>query len=211
MKRLTPFFAVLCMALLAVWGSAVGHPRTVSAYHPSHDDGQNYNHSDNDGCQKDDGDNSGKHDDGSSHDQDGRDGHIGTFLVTITNWESSGSGSGSGGGNMDRSVITLHRDKTMSAIDSNQGNGQFSSQLGSWKHGCGGTMKGRTLEFSFANATINRLDYQFDKQQSKDSISGRIVVTSFSVNADPLGDGGTVIANLEFTGTRVEVPPDKGQ
>jgi hypothetical protein len=96
----------------------------------------------------------------------------------------------------------------MSVIDSNQGSGQFSSQLGAWKRGCTGST-GRTLEFAFGSGTITRLDYKFDPNQPKDSISGTIIATSFPLNANPLGDGGTQVGDFEFTGTRIEALPDK--
>jgi hypothetical protein len=235
MKRLTPFFAILCLGLVAAWAAASWRPPTVSAYYAGNDDGNGdkgkgddgYHHDkDNkdhdDGCRNDDGDRDhkdGDHKDGDhkddggygkkhdgdgghegdddGHDRDGRGGRVGTFLLTITNY---------GTGGVHRALLTLHRDRTMSSVDSGQGNGFFSSQLGAWKGKCDGTASGRTLEFSFGDGTITRLDYSFDGDQPKDTVAGTIVLTSFNLNDDPLGDGGTVIAHWEFTGTQVEVP-----
>jgi hypothetical protein len=96
----------------------------------------------------------------------------------------------------------------MSVIDSNQGGPgtQFSSQLGAWKRGCDGAMKGRTIDFSFPSAGIARVDYKFDADQPEDTIKGTIVLTVFPLNANPLDGGGTVVGHFEFTGTRIKVP-----
>jgi len=126
---------------------------------------------------------------------------VGSFLTTIVNYGTGGIAS--------RSVITLHRDHTMSAIDSGQGgpSTEFSSQLGAWKRGCDGSATGRTLDFSFPpKAGIARVDYKFDADQPEDTIKGTIVLTTFPLNANPLDGGGTVVGHFEFTGQRIKVP-----
>jgi hypothetical protein len=230
MKRLIPFSAVLCVGLLAGLGWIVTHPQRAAA-HAVFDDDKNDGDHDRDkdkdkdhdrDCDQDrdhDRDKDSDHRDSdhkdgdSGHDADrdhgrdddrkdsDRDGRVGSFLTTIVNYANGGVAS--------RSVITLHRDRTMSVIDSGQGGPgtQFSSQLGAWKRGCDGSAKGRTLDFSFPpNAGIARVDYKFDADQPKDTIKGTIVLTVFPLNANPLDGGGTVVGNFEFTGTRIKVP-----
>jgi len=213
MKRFTRLFAVLCMGLVAAWGLSAWHAPKVSAYYSlnHNDDGQGngddgHYHDGDDGCQDKDGDHhDGDYNGGHQGNDDGDDGHdhdgqghlVGSFLVTISNYAS--------GGVTQRAVITLHRDHTMSVISSNQNSGQISSQLGAWKHGCSGST-GRTIQFSFGDGTINRLDFTFNAHQPKGTISGTITITNFPGNGNPLGTGGTVIGNCDFTGTRIEAP-----
>src|SRR5215831_21228590 len=70
------------------------------------------------------------------------------FLTTITDANTGAFSS--------RSVITLHADHSMAAIDSGQGGPgvQFSSQLGTWAASPGGGAVARTLDFSFPSAGI---------------------------------------------------------
>jgi hypothetical protein len=225
-KRVTPFFIFFCLGLIAFWGSAIASPTLASAQISLGGGGNGGNGGgDNDVCpvaqHHDDGDHHDysdhhsegeHHDDGGDHHGDGDgDGHgnIGTFLINITNWAGGVITQGGGVGSPSKSVITLHRDKTLAAIDSNENSGVFSSQLGSWRHCGDGTKRGRTLAFSFGDGTITRFDYSFDKQKSKDTISGTLKILTFNFNDDPNGTGGTVIASLDFTGVRVQPSADK--
>jgi hypothetical protein len=234
MKRLIPFSAVLCACLLAGLGWVVSHPQKAAA-HAVFDDHENDRDHDRD-KDKDDKDKDKDHDrdcdqdrdqdrdkdrDKDRDDKDRDSGHdadrdhsrnddhkhgdgnvmVGSFLTTIVNYGTGGVAS--------RSVITLHRDRTMSVIDSGQGGPgtEFSSQLGAWKRGCDGSAKGRTLDFSFPpNAGIARVDYKFDGDQPKDTIKGTIVLTTFPLNSNPLDGGGTVVGHFEFTGQRIKGP-----
>ena len=106
-----------------------------------------------------------------------------------------------------RSVITLHADHSMSAIDSGQGGPgvQFSSQMGAWRTSPNAGVVARTLDFSFPNAGIARVDYNFTTL-TNDQASGTITVTVFPINADPQGSGGTVIGTFNFTSQHITVP-----
>src|SRR5262245_17475343 len=77
------------------------------------------------------------------------------YLTTITNANTGAFSS--------RSVITLHADHSMTAIDSGQGGPgtQFSSQMGAWQTSPGAGVVARTLDFSFPSAGIARVDYNF--------------------------------------------------
>src|SRR5262249_2047565 len=78
------------------------------------------------------------------------------YLTTITDATTGAFSS--------RSVITLHADHSLTAIDSAQGGDrgglgtQFSSQMGAWRTSPGAGVVGRTLDFSFPNAGIARVD-----------------------------------------------------
>jgi hypothetical protein len=121
------------------------------------------------------------------------------YLTTITD-AATGSFSS-------RSVVTLHADHSMTAIDSGQGGPgvQFSSQMGAWHTSPGAGVVGRTLDFSFPNAGIARVDYNFTTV-NKDQVSGTITLTVFPINADPQGSGGTVVGTFNFTGQPVIAP-----
>ncbi|MBV8630554.1 MAG: hypothetical protein JOZ83_06485 [Silvibacterium sp.] len=101
-----------------------------------------------------------------------------------------------------RGVITLHADHTMSVIDSGQGGPTFffSSQLGSWKFSNDGLVA-RTIDFDYPpNADVVRLDYTFTLSQDRKAISGTIKLTTFPLEADPQGGGGTVVGTFTFAG-----------
>jgi len=119
----------------------------------------------------------------------------GTYLTTITDANTGAFAS--------RSVITLHADHSMISIDSGQGGpgALFSSQMGAWTAVPGGVI-GRTLDFSFPQAGIARVDYNF--KTTKDQTNGTITLTVFGLNDDPLGSGGTVAGNFNFTGVRID-------
>jgi hypothetical protein len=121
-----------------------------------------------------------------------------TYLITITDAQ---------GAFASRAVITLHSDRTLSAIDSGQGGPTFpfSSQLGAWKPDGKGGVVGRTLDFDFpqSQGTMARLDYTFTFSANTTQVTGTITLTSFPLQGDPLDGGGTVLGEFTFTGMRV--------
>jgi len=121
------------------------------------------------------------------------------FLTTITDANTGAFSS--------RSVVTLHADHSMSAIDSGQGGPgvQFSSQLGGWHTSPNAGVIGRTLDFSFPQAGIARVDYNFTSL-TKDGVTGTITLTVFGLHDDPQGSGGTVVGHFNFTGVPIVVP-----
>lgn len=121
------------------------------------------------------------------------------YLTTITDANTGAFSS--------RSVVTLHADHSMTAIDSGQGGPgvQFSSQMGAWHTSPGAGVIGRTLDFSFPQAGIARVDYNFTSV-NKDGVSGTITLTVFGLNDDPQGSGGTVVGHFNFTGVSVVAP-----
>ena len=122
----------------------------------------------------------------------------GTYLTTITDANTGAFSS--------RSLITVHSDHSLAVIDSGQGGPgvQFSSQQGAWASSPGAGIVARTLDFSFPQAGIARVDYNF-AVINKDQVSGTITLTVFGLNDDPLGSGGFVVGNFNFKGTRVTV------
>ena len=121
------------------------------------------------------------------------------YLTTITDANTGAFSS--------RSVVTLHADHSMTAIDSGQGGPgvQFSSQMGAWHTSPNAGVVGRTLDFSFPQAGIARVDYNFTTV-NKDGVSGTITLTVFGLNDDPQGSGGTVVGHFNFTGVSVVAP-----
>src|SRR5690348_16061826 len=107
------------------------------------------------------------------------------YLTTITDANTGAFSS--------RSVVTLHADHSMTAIDSGQGGPgvQFSSQMGAWH--------------TSPNAGIVRVDYNFTTV-NKDGVSGTITLTVFGLLDDPQGSGGTVVGTFNFTGVSVVAP-----
>ena len=105
-----------------------------------------------------------------------------------------------------RGVITLHGDRTLSAIDSNQGGPTFffSSQLGAWKFDGKGGVVGRTVDFDFPPAqAVARLDYTFTFSAKGTHVTGTITLRTFALQDDPLNGDGTVLGEFTFTGTLV--------
>lgn len=121
------------------------------------------------------------------------------YLTTITDANTGAFSS--------RSVVTLHADHSMTAIDSGQGGPgvQFSSQMGAWHTSPNAGVVGRTLDFSFPQAGIARVDYNFTTV-NKDGVSGTITLTVFGLLDDPQGSGGTVVGTFNFTGVSVVAP-----
>jgi len=121
------------------------------------------------------------------------------YLTTITDANTGAFSS--------RSVVTLHADHSMTAIDSGQGGPgvQFSSQMGAWHTSPNAGVIGRTLDFSFPQAGIARVDYNFTSL-NKDGVTGTITLTVFGLHDDPQGSGGTVVGTFNFTGVPIVVP-----
>lgn len=122
-----------------------------------------------------------------------------TYLTTITDANTGAFAS--------RSVITLHADHSLTSIDSGQGGpgAVFSSQMGVWQTSPGAGVVARTIDFSFPQAGIARVDYSFTSL-NKDGVSGTITLTVFGLNDDPQGSGGTVVGHFNFTGVSIQVP-----
>jgi hypothetical protein len=120
----------------------------------------------------------------------------GTYLTTITDANTGAFAS--------RSVITFYADHSLVSIDSGQGgpNAQFSSQMGAWATAPNAAVVARTLDFSFPQAGIARVDYNVATITTT-QVSGTITLTVFPLTADPQGSGGTVVGHFNFTGARV--------
>jgi len=103
-------------------------------------------------------------------------------------------------------VITLHGDRTLSAIDSDQGGPTFffTSELGAWGEDGKGGVVGRTLDFDFPpHADVARLDYTFTFNSDGTQVAGTIKLTGFPLQGDPLDGGGTAAGTFAFTCTLV--------
>jgi hypothetical protein len=124
--------------------------------------------------------------------------HGTTYLLTIKDATTGDFAS--------RGVITLHGDRTLSAIDSAEGGPDFffTSQLGVWEPDGKGGAVGRTLDFDFPPAPdVARLDYTFEFSSDGKRVTGTITLTTFPLQGDPLDGGGTVAGEFTFDGTRV--------
>jgi hypothetical protein len=122
-----------------------------------------------------------------------------TYLTTITDANTGAFAA--------RSVITLHADHSLTSIDSGQGGpgALFSSQMGVWATTPNAGVVARTLDFSFPQAGIARVDYNITTITNS-QVSGTITLTVFPLNADPQNSGGTVVGHFNFTGTSISVP-----
>ena len=121
-----------------------------------------------------------------------------SYLVTITEATSGAFAS--------RGVLTLHADRTLSAIDSGQGGPTFffTGQLGSWRPDGAGGLVARTIDFDFPpNADVARLDYTFQFAHGGKKVSGTITLTTFGLQDDPLNGNGTVAGSFTFFGSLV--------
>ena len=124
--------------------------------------------------------------------------HGATYLITIKDATTGAFAS--------RGVITLHGDRTLSAIDSAQGGPDFffSSQLGAWEPDGGRRAVGRTLDFNFPpNNGVARLDYTFKFSPNSKQVTGTITLTIFPLQEDPLNGEGIVAGEFTFDGTLV--------
>ena len=110
-----------------------------------------------------------------------------------------------------RSVITLHTDHTMLAVDSGQEgpSSYFGSQLGSWKPVGTRQILGRVVDFQYplspSGPGVARADYVINLMPGRRSVTGTITVTAFPLqDGNPLEDEGTPIGTFTFEGERVE-------
>jgi len=110
-----------------------------------------------------------------------------------------------------RSVITLHADHTMLAVDSaEQGPANyFGSQLGGWKLGSNHRILGRVIDFQYPlspnGPSVVRADYVINLAPGRRYVSGTITVTIFPLQEGyPFGDGGILIGSFTFDGEGIE-------
>jgi hypothetical protein len=106
-----------------------------------------------------------------------------------------------------RTVLTLHADHTMSVVAADQGGPTyfFSSQLGSWGPDGKGGVIGKTLDFDYPpNADVARIDYTVRFDPVLNQVTGTETLTTFPLQGDPFGTGGTSLGNYTFTGVLVK-------
>lgn len=126
----------------------------------------------------------------------------GSYLTTIT--DTAGNfGS--------RSVITLHPDHSMQAIDSGQQGPifYFGSQLGEWRPAGRHQIVGRTINFAYPQGPngqgVVRTDYVINLSPDRHHVMGTVTVTDFPLQeGNPYGDGGILVASAIFEGERIE-------
>jgi hypothetical protein len=120
-----------------------------------------------------------------------------TYLTTVI--DSSGNFT-------TRTVLTLHADHTMSVVAADQGGPTyfFSSQLGSWQSDGKGGVVGKTIDFDYPpNADVARIDYTISFN-SAGQATGTETLTTFPLQSDPFGSGGTSLGTYTFTGELVK-------
>ncbi len=120
----------------------------------------------------------------------------GSYLTTIQDSEGKFSS---------RSIITLHADQTMSAVDSGQGGPTFffSSQSGSWKLSGYQRIVARTIDFPFPPGTpeVARADYTINFTRDRSRMTGTITVMTYPLEGgNPLDGEGTLIGVFTFVG-----------
>ena len=106
-------------------------------------------------------------------------------------------------------VITFHEDRTMSAIDSGQAGPAYyyTNQLGSWKPDGNGRVVARTIDFDVPPdpQVVARLDFTVDFGEDPSQVTGTVTITYFPLETrNPLGGGGTVIAQYTLAGESIE-------
>jgi hypothetical protein len=125
----------------------------------------------------------------------------GTYLTNITT---------SKGRYASRSLVTIHGDGTLSAVDSRQYHGvmgaAFSAQRGDYR--CTGpeAAAGRTLNFGFPKrAAIARSEWTITRNKATGAISGTITLIVYRGvrGVDPFGKGGRKVDTFRFTGVPV--------
>ena len=123
-----------------------------------------------------------------------------SYLTTITDATTGAFSS--------RSVITLHNDHTLAAVDSTQSGTDiaFTSQHGAWNHAGNGSLEATTIDFTLPNAGVDRVDYVFDPDPVQGEVKGTITLTVFPINGNPFGGGGIVVGTFKFTGQRITTP-----
>ncbi len=129
----------------------------------------------------------------------------GTYLTTILTGK---------GGYASRSIVTIHGDGTLSAVDSRQYHGvmgsAFSAQQGSYRCTGAAAASARTLNFGFPKrASIARSDWTISKDAATGALSGTITLTVYPgvKGVDPFATkGGKRIDTFRFTAAPVGPP-----
>ncbi len=107
-----------------------------------------------------------------------------------------------------RSVITLNADRTLSAVDSNQGGPTtfFGSQAGTWKPAGDHRIVGRVINMMYLpNPGVARSDYTITLAPDGRAATGTISVFTFPLEGgDPLEDPGTLLGNFTLVGEPIE-------
>jgi hypothetical protein len=129
----------------------------------------------------------------------GGQGFSGSYIITVRD---------SAGNFASRGVITLHKDQTMSVIDSGLGGPTFffTSQLGSWKPDGKGGVVARTIDFDLPpSPDVARLDHTISFAQDRRHVTGTITLTTFPLESgNPLDGGGTVVGTFTFAGELIK-------
>jgi hypothetical protein len=81
----------------------------------------------------------------------------------------------------------------------------FTSQLGSWQADGKGGVVGKTIDFDYPpNADVARIDYSIRFDPVLNQASGTETLTTFPLQKNPFGGGGTVPGTYTFTGQLVK-------
>lgn len=133
----------------------------------------------------------------------------GSYLITITD---------AGGSFASRSLIPLHDDHTMLAVDSaEQGPVYFfGSQLCGWEPAGQDRMTGQTIDFRYpsnpSGPGVARTDYVIHLSPHRHRVTGTITVWSFALqDANPFGNNGTLVGKFTFEGERIGPSHDATQ
>ena len=125
----------------------------------------------------------------------------GSYLTTIKDAEENFAS---------RSVITLHADQTMLAVDSaEQGpSDYFGSQLGTWKPAGNHRIAARTINFRYPLSPgpgVARSDYDISFAPDRRQVTGTITLWTFPLEeGNPLEDEGTLIGTFTFVGELIK-------
>jgi hypothetical protein len=122
----------------------------------------------------------------------------GSYLTTIKD---------AGGNFASRSVITMHADQTILAVDSAEEGPKdyFGSQLGTWKPAGNHRIAARTINFRYPHGTdpggVARSDYVISFAPDRRQVTGTITLRTFPLeDGNPLEDEGTLIGTFTFEG-----------
>lgn len=121
----------------------------------------------------------------------------GSYVTTIK--DSSGNFSS-------RSILTLHADRTLEAVDSAQQGplNYFSNQLGTWEPAGNHRIRARTLDFLYPPGSgMARADYVITFASDRCQIAGTITVSAFPLQGEN-GDEGSLIGTFTFEGEWVK-------
>ncbi|MCL5006218.1 MAG: hypothetical protein M1404_06755 [Acidobacteria bacterium] len=105
-----------------------------------------------------------------------------------------------------RSIITLHADHTMLAVDSGQQGptNYFGSQLGTWQQAGNHQIAARTMDFCYPLSPapgIARADYAIRLAPDRRHVTGTITVSAFPLDdGNPQEEEGTPIGTFTFEG-----------